>query len=811
LITIRKVVAMRQTQLRTLLHRDARAPLTFTGAAGEHFQLTVLDHHLVRVQHCPEGAPRLDRTWLIAGADGDTPRAGRARADLSPFPRPAPQIAIAAGRVEVRTDALQIALDLADGALTWRDAAGRVFAADVPGRAYSYDRASRTVYHYQQRQPGERYFGFGEKSGALDKAGRRLRMMALDALGYNAETGDPLYKHWPFYITYVPEQQIAYGLLYDNLATSVFDLGQEHDNYFGFYRYWQADDGDVDYYLIYGPSIAAVVERLTALIGRPALPPRWSLGYLGSTMAYTDAPNAQEELRRFVDLCAGHDIPCDLFHLSSGYTLGADGKRYVFTWNRDRVPEPSAMTGYFHDAGIHVAANIKPCLLTTHPRYAEVAALGGFLQAATEDAPEVNIFWGGPGSHLDFTSPVAYGWWQENVRRQLLDYGIDSTWNDNNEYGVWDDDARCHGFGTPQRLSQLRPVQTLLMVRASWEAQVAAHPDERPFVLTRAGCPGVQRYAQTWSGDNATSWHTLRWNIPMGLGMGLSGLPNHGHDVGGFWGDAPDPELFLRWVQHGIFQPRFTIHSWRADGTANEPWMHPEVLPLVRAAMQFRYRLIPYLYTLLHQAAQTGAPITRPFVYAFPDDPAGHTESFDFMLGPSLLVASILEPEQRARPVYLPAGQRWCDFYTGAWQEGGQTITAAAPLSHIPLFAPAGAMLPLGNAMRHVGAAPDQRTLLLFPDQAGAWTANWVEDDGHSLAYQRGEVTTVTAQMAATADAVTVQFAAAGGYALPYAEITVSLPPGDARLLAGPALQSTWRDADGRRHGVYGIDRGFGG
>jgi hypothetical protein len=164
---------MRQTQLRTLVHRDARAPLTFTGAAGEHFQLTVLDHHLVRVQHCPEGAPRLDRTWLIAGADGDTPRAGRARADLSPFPRSAPQIVTAAGRVEVRTDALQIALDLADGALTWRDAAGRVFAADVPGRAYSYDRASRAVYHYQQRQPGERYFGFGEKSGALDKAGRR--------------------------------------------------------------------------------------------------------------------------------------------------------------------------------------------------------------------------------------------------------------------------------------------------------------------------------------------------------------------------------------------------------------------------------------------------------------------------------------------------------------------------------------------------------------------------------------------------------------------------------------------------------------
>ncbi len=790
---------MRQTQLQHLSSGSHGRALAFTGAAGEQFQITVLDHHLVRVQHQPDGAPRLDRTWLVADSSGDTPRDGRARGDLTPFPQPTPTVIVQPDGAQVRTDALQLALNLADGALQWRDAAGRLFAADLPGRAYSYDRANRTVYHYQQRLPGERYFGFGEKSGALDKAGRRLRMVNLDALGYNAETGDPLYKHWPFYITYLPELQIAYGLLYDNLSTSLFDLGQEHDNYYGFYRYYQADDGDVDYYMIYGPSIVAVVERLTALIGRPALPPRWSLGYLGSTMAYTDAPNAQEELRRFVDLCAHHDIPCDLFHLSSGYSMDEDGRRYVFTWNRSRVPDPHAMTGYFHDAGIHVAANIKPCLLTTHPRYAEVAALGGFIRAAGADKPEINIFWGGDGSHLDFTNPVGYAWWQENVRTQLLDYGVDSTWNDNNEFSVWDDDARCHGFDGPQTLSQIRPLQTLLMVRASWEAQQAARPDERPFVLTRAGCPGVQRYAQTWTGDNATSWHTLRWNIPMGLGLGLSGMPNHGHDVGGFWGEAPDPELFLRWVQHGIFQPRFTIHSWRADGTANEPWMHPEVLPLVRAAIQFRYRLIPYLYSLLYESTQTGHPITRPFVYAFPDDPASHAESFDFMLGENLLVASILEPGQRERSVYLPAGQRWCDFYTGAWHGGGQTVVAAAPLSRIPLFAPAGAMIPLGSVMRHVGAKPDERTLLLFPDRTGVSSMTWIEDDGHSLDYQRGGVTPVTVTLTAADVSVTVEVTAVGGYPLPYAAITVTLPPGDTRLLRGPSMRRTWGDAEGRR------------
>ena len=291
----------------------------------------------------------------------------------------------------------------------------------------------------------------------------------------------------------------------------------------------------------------------------------------------------------------------------------------------------------------------------------------------------------------------------------------------------------------------------------------------------------------------------------MGLGLGLAGMPNHGHDVGGFWGDAPDPELFLRWVQHGIFQPRFTIHSWRADGTANEPWMHPEVLPLVRAAIQFRYRLIPYLYTLLYESTQTGHPITRPFVYAFPDDPACHAESFDFMLGPNLLVASILAPGQRERSVYLPAGPRWCDFYTGAWHDGGQTVAAAAALSHIPLFAPAGAMIPLGSVMRHVGAQPDARTLLLFPDRTGVSTMTWVEDDGHSLAYQRGEVTTVTATLTAAEEYVTVAVSVSGGYPLPYAAITVILPPGDTRLLAGPALQRTWVDAEGRRCGSISL------
>ncbi|MCB0033207.1 MAG: glycoside hydrolase family 31 protein, partial [Anaerolineales bacterium] len=647
------------------------------------------------------------------------------------------------------------------------------------------------------------YYGLGERSGPLAKNGQRFRFFNTDALGYNAETSDPLYKHYPFYITFNPTLNIAYGLFYDNFATTIFDMGREHNNYYPPYRYYQADDGDIDYYLIYGPTIENVVEKFTQLNGRMILPPRWSLGYLGSTMSYTDAPDAQEQLKQFVDLCQQHDIPCDLFHLSSGYTAGDDGKRYVFNWNLHRIPNPPQMVNHFHQAGIRLAANIKPSLLTTHPRYQEVTELGGFIQTAASPEPQLVAFWGGLGAHIDFTNPAAYEWWQQRVQESLLAFGIDATWNDNNEYPLEDDDARCHGFGQPLPIGLIRPIQTLLMSHASYHAQRTQRPHERPYLITRAGCPGIQRYAQTWSGDNRTNWHSLRYNIPMGLSMGLSGVANIGHDVGGFAGGKPDPELFVRWVQNGIFHPRFTIHSWNDDGSVNEPWMHPEVLPLVRETIHFRYRLLPYLYSLFFEAAVTGHPIIRPLVYHFSHDPNCHTTSFDFMLGSHLLVASVLEPQATTRPVYLPTATQWCDFYSGTWYEGGQTVTLNAPLERIPLLVRAGGIIPMGQVMRFVGQRPDNlRQLYLFPHpQAGIGRFHLIEDDGISLDYQQGGLTEMQIEMTTTATQITVQLTLiTKGYPLPYDEIELILPHGEKRplVIAGTTLSET--TPNGRRH-----------
>jgi alpha-glucosidase len=783
--------------------------LTLRANGGELLTVTVLAPDTLRVQHWPDGQPRQPRTWAFVGPDGDVPRAGRRRDDLTGFSRPGYALAAADNHLRLSTSLLALDITLDEPRLCWSNAEGVTFAADLRRRAYGYDASGPAVTHYLERREGEHYYGFGEKSGPLDKAGRRMRMVNVDAYGYNAETSDPLYKHIPFYITYVPGLRLAYGLFYDNPASCVFDLGQEIDAFWGLYRYYQADGGDLDYTLIYGPTIQQVVRQYVALTGLPALPPRWSLGYMGSTMAYTEAPDAQAQLARYVALCQQHDIPCDLFHLSSGYSLSESGERRVFTWNHNRVPDPQQMVDHFHEAGIHVAANIKPYLLTTHPDYPELAARGGFIQQSDGSAPATGTFWSGAayqsgdGGYVDFTSASGYDWWKQRATEALLDYGIDTLWNDNNEFQLWDDTARCDGFGQPLPLGLARPLQTLLMTRASCEAQREKRPDERPFVLTRAATVGSQRYAQTWSGDNTTSWHTLKWNIPMGLGLGLSGMPNNGHDIGGFHGPAPEPELFIRWLQSGVFQPRFTTHSWNSDGTTTSPWMYPEHLPLIREIIRFRYRLIPYLAALMHDAATLGLPVTRPLVYEFPDDPHCHTESFDFMLGRDLLVATVFEPGARTRPVYLPAGTLWCNWHTGEWFDGGQTVDAPAPLDVTPLFVRAGGMIPLGRPMRYVGAEPDNlRQLVVFPPPGvSVCQTLLIEEPGLTPMASRDAATRIAVRLNAHHDRLTLIWTwPLHAAVLPYDELEIVLPPGEARPLEAETIRDTWTDADGRRH-----------
>ena len=667
---------------------------------GGQFSVQVLEHNLVRVRHLPQGGYREPRTWAIAPVAGaDVAWTGRARDDSSGFSLPRAEMRNSAdsdGKVSLRTSALSLTLRLHPLSITWSDAQGRLLARDRDTSAYFSSQRNGAVRHYMERDRAERMYGLGDKTGPLNLQGRRLRTLALDALGYDPKSGDPLYKHWPFVMTRAPSG-MWWGVYYDTLAACTFELGQEHDNYHEPYRYVEIDDGDLDYYLMTGSTPAEVIARFVRLIGGTHLPPRWSLGYAQTAMGLADAPDAQAQLDGFIDRIAQENIPCSSFHYGSGYSSRGK-RRYVFTWNHSKFPDPKALNAKFQQSGMHLVANIKPCLLDDHPAYAEVRQSQGFIRDARTGAPIVEQFWDGVGSHLDFSHPPAIAWWKSQLAAQVLDYGIDVGWNDNNEYSIMHDDAVCQGFGQAMPMHRARPLFPLLMTRASFEAQVAHSKTAQVYSVTRGGSPGIQRYAQTWSGDNTTSWETLRWNIRTGLQMSLSGMFNVGHDVGGFAGPLPDPEMFVRWVQACCLNPRMVMNSWKAGNVSNVPWMHPQVTANVADAIRLRYRLMPYLWSLFERATELHQPIIRPTFYNYPQDENCYADCDDFMLGDALLVAPVVEAQARERVVYLPAGPAaWFDFHTGARYAAGRHHTVSAGLDTLPLFMPAGASIALAD------------------------------------------------------------------------------------------------------------------
>ncbi len=762
---------------------DARG-FTLDCGDGAQMRIVALAYDLVRVTLSRWGEVRQKRTWAVpAYGEGDTDWAGRARLDDSSWPAVATEIAASPAHVTLATRALRLSATLDGFRMDWALSDGTVFARDRETQPYFLGQKTYAFKHAMARAPGDRHYGLDDKTGPLDLTGRRLRCAMRDSLGFDPERGDPLYKNWPFLIVRDAASGVSHGLFYDNGAEGAFDLGCEHDNYFGRYRTYEAEDGDLDLYLILGPRLADVTAKFVALTGRTALPPRWSLGFAQTAMAVADAPDAQVQIRGVIDAAKAHDVPISAFHFGSGYT-SIGKKRYVFTWNREKFPEPKALTRAFADAGMKVVANVKPCLIDDHPSYGEVAGAGGFIAGGDDHAPVKSQFWDGGGAHVDFTNPAGVEWWKESLTHEVLDYGVDAGWNDNNEYGLWDDDAICAGFGEPTPLALLRPVQALLMTRATREAELAAKPNVRPFTVTRAGGPGLQRYAQTWSGDNTTSWDSLKWNFRTGLGMSLSGMFNIGHDVGGFTGPPPEPELLIRWTQAGLLHPRFLMNSWKDDGVTTSPWLHPEALPAIRDALRLRLRLMPYLYSAIVRAHEAYTLVLAPTFVAFEDDPACFADTDAAMFGPCLLAAPAMREGARGVEVYLPAGvESWRDFWTWRVYAAGRSAKIPAPLDRLPLLAPAGAIVATTDSGDDTSRLHDEpsRALRIFPGAgAGASRATLFEDDGISLV---AASTRVTIALSWTASQVRVEVGANGNYPLPYREMRVILPEDETRTV----------------------------
>lgn len=758
--------------------------IALSSPEGHRAEISVLEDDLFRVQVTARGQAGQERTWAIAPGQADVPWEGRDRSSLDGFSLPAFDAAEEGGFLRIETARMRLEADLNGFVCVWKNlVAGewQTVAEDRPTFAYNFGDLDGKTYHFLRRNADDFYVGLGEKAGETNRLGGRYRMLNTDAAFYSARTSDPLYKHIPFYMARRRSQTGAVGFYYDTVDDCVFDMGRELDNYHGAYRYFAAERGALDYYVVGGDGFAPVLKRFTWLTGRPFLPPRWSLGYSGSTMSYTEAPNAQERMGVFLERCREHGIVCRSFHLSSGYTT-IDGKRCVFTWNRDKFPDPEAFARSYRDAGVRLIANVKPALLLVHPEYEEAAREGLFI-ADGDGKPLVVPFWGGNASYLDFTNPRAVAWWKRHLTERLLEVGIEAAWNDNNEFEVWSPGALAAGFGRPLPAAECRPLQTLLMCKASVEAQKEHGPERRAFSVSRAGTAGMQRYVQTWSGDNVTSWETLKYNHKMGLGLSLSGVYNLGHDVGGFLGPAPDPELFLRWIQYGIFLPRFSIHSENLDERVTEPWMYPELTPLVRGLVEFRERLAPCFMDLFWKAHRDYEPILRPTFYDFPDDPECLEESDDLLLGGELLVAAALEKGLTERRVYLPSGAAWTDWWTGRRWEGGQVVAVPAGWDRTPLFARDGALVAM-DASAEAGS-DERRSFAWFPPAGASERSRAVfEDDRESRVLKDGAAPGLWMLGLRTTEAeLRVEFRREGQATARFGEIDLELPGRETRAL----------------------------
>ena len=622
------------------------------------------------------------------------------------------------------------------------DKEGTLLHADIVDLAYMEDSNHRRI-HTSEISPEDCFYGFGEKSGSFNKAQKFMSMSPKDAMGYNPRETDSLYKHIPFYIKLNRGTRKAVGYFYHNTCECDFDMGREKSNYWKPHSRYRTDGGDIDLFLIAGPSVRQVVERYTDLTGKSAMLPRYALGYLGSSMYYPELDkDCDDAILDFIDTTREEKIPVDGFQLSSGYcTVETDKgiKRCVFTWNKKRFKDPREFFAQMEKRGVTVSPNVKPGILLIHPKLDEMKAKGMFIKASGSDEPGIGTWWGGKGVFADFTNPCTRTYWKEMLKENVLEYGTSSVWNDNCEYdSLVDKDCRCDFEGKGGTIGQLKSVMSNIMCHITDEAIHETFTNTRPYIVCRSGHCGIQRYAQTWAGDNLTCWDSLKYNIATILGMSLSGVANQGCDIGGFYGPSPEAELMVRWIQNGIFQPRFSIHSTNTDNTVTEPWMYGDCTDYIREAIGLRYQLSPYLYSLMERAHETGLPIMEPMCSAFQKDVKCYEEGVDFMLGDSLLVANVVEKGAVSRKVYLPEGETFYDFYTRAAYEGGRTVELPVDLGSIPLFVRSGAIIPMAeDRLDNLKTQQAEHIrILCAADRDGRFEL--YEDDGISMDYEKG-------------------------------------------------------------------------
>lgn len=706
--------------------------------------LVEIDHELLRVDCVRADILRLKisrgrrfdeaPTHAVCADLGGPPPAFTVEQDDREIRLRTAQITLAIGRDPFRLDARR-----ADGGLIFESADG------PDGLPQPYAALNDAFVVRRRCRTEDAFLGLGEKTGRLNRKGRDFTLWNTDVLNptsageftagrsgddpradQTSTAFDPYYISIPFFSHLAHESGAAAGFFFDNSYRAHVDFTDGA----GYQIHFQG--GQYTEYLFAGPGLPAILEGYTWLTGRMPPPPLWALGYHQCRWH----PYTQATFEQLARRMRESGVPCDTLWLDIDYM---DGYR-VFTWNTEAFPDPAGMLARLREQGFRTITIIDPGV-KYEPGYAVFdQAVARDVLCKTEGGDlYIGQVWPGKTAFPDFATPEGRAWWGE-LNAAHVQSGLAGIWNDMNEPATGDippDTMRFSQGREPH--GRYHNQYALLMAMGTVEGLRQAMPDLRTFVLSRAGFAGIQRYAANWMGDNLSRWDHLWMSVPMALGLGLSGQPFVGADIGGF-GASADGELLARWAQCGALTAFCRNHAMA--GSADQyPWSFgAAVEELVRQAMRLRYRLLPYLYTAFIHAAETGEPVQQPLVFAFQADRTGRDIDDQYLLGRQILVAPVSTPGATARQVYLPAGA-WYDWYTGERLAGGRFILAPTPMDHIPLYARGGAVIPMWPEApaSTMGYAPDPVELHIFaPADDGSYHSSLHEDDGLTFAFQRG-------------------------------------------------------------------------
>jgi alpha-glucosidase len=692
----------------------ALGPASYEIKAGKgSIRLSILAKDLVRLRYSPTGVFEDDKySWTLAKQE-------------AAWEPPSPKAVENALLLQIQTGAVLIVIQKKPFRLAFVDPDGTIMCEDDSQKGMAVDKSDVRVW--KALPPDMQFYGLGEKAGSFEKRGKVVTMFNSDFFRYQPDS-DPLYQSIPFF--YGVRKQKAFAIFFNNTYWSSFDLGKESHSSYSF----GATGGELDYFYFHGPEPSKILERFTELVGRMPMPPRWALGYQQSRWSYYPETRVREIAQTFRQ----KNIPCDALYLDIHYM---DGYR-IFTWDKNRFPDPKKMVSDLAQDGFKIIVIMDPGIKQDSSYSTFTSGLAGdhFLKYKNGNLYLGDV-WPGTCAFPDFSRESTRKWWGDEMKTYRAT-GIRGWWTDMNEPSIFKGpmltmnlDVVHDDFGRKTSHERNHNLYGMQMTKATYDAHRVLYPNDRPFVLTRASFAGGWKFAASWTGDNVSSWEHLQMGLSMCLGLSISGQPFVGTDIGGFVGD-PEPELYTRWLQLGVFMPMMRSHS--IEGSKDkEPFAYGDQFTEInKKTIEMRYRLLPYLYTAMHKASMTGLPPMRPFMATKILETEFTRTSNEFMFGDDIIVAPVLWKGVTKRSLRLPRGE-WYDYYTGMKYRGLADVEVDAPLDRIPLFVRAGAIVPMQQVVQFTDQAPiNPLTLKVFPHETGS--SDYYEDDGISFDYQKG-------------------------------------------------------------------------